>query len=197
MSAGAGRARRERILETLRGTEQPLSGSALARELDVSRQVVVQDIALLRADGHDVVATSRGYVLREGSAPSVPTRLVKVHHTLEQLGDELTCIVDLGGTVLNVMVNHRVYGAISADLNVRSRRDVERYLDGIRSGKSFPLMTVTSGYHFHRITADSEEALDEIEAALAARGYLAEVFPYERDISGSAAGPLPNAPDAR
>lgn len=182
MSAGSGRGRRERIVELLRASDRPLSGGALAREVGVSRQVVVQDIALLRADGRDIVATSRGYVLREGSTPAVPTRLVKVHHTPEQLGDELTCIVDLGGTVLNVMVNHRVYGMISADLSVRTRRDVERYLEGIRSGKSCPLMTVTSGYHFHRIMADTEEALDEIEAALAARGYLAEVFPYELEM---------------
>lgn len=182
MSAGLGGARRKRIVEVLRAAERPLSGSALARELGVSRQVVVQDIALLRADGSDIVATSRGYVLREGDSSSVPTRLVKVHHTLDELGDELTCIVDLGGTVLNVMVNHRVYGMISADLNIRNRRDVARYLEGIHSGKSFPLMTVTSGYHFHCITADTEAALDEIEAALATRGYLAEVFPYEQGM---------------
>lgn len=177
-----GSERRHAIVSELRLASGPVSGRALAEAVGVSRQVVVQDIALLRADGHDIVATSRGYVLRDATAPAVPTRLIKVHHTLEQLGDELNTIVDWGGTVLNVMVNHRVYGAITADLDVRNRRDVERYLEGIRSGKSFPLMTVTSGYHFHRIAADSEEALDEIEAALAAKGYLAEVFPYEKDV---------------
>lgn len=160
-----------------------MSGSALARAVGVSRQVVVQDIALLRADGHDIVATNRGYVLQavNSDQPSVPTRLIKVHHTEEQLEDELTCIVDLGGTALNVMVNHRVYGKITADLDIRNRRDVARYLEDIHSGKSVPLMTVTSGYHFHRIAADTEEQLDEIEQALADRGYLAEVFPYEQD----------------
>ena len=77
------------------------------------------------------------------------------------------------------MVNHRVYGKITADLDVRNRRDAERYLEGIRTGKSYPLMTVTSGYHFHRIAAETEEQLDEIEAALRAKGYLAEILPYE------------------
>ena len=177
-----GAERRGAIVRELHEAMRPVSGRALAQAVGVSRQVVVQDIALLRADGHDIVATSRGYVLREADGATVPTRLIKVHHTLDELGDELNTIVDLGGTVLNVMVNHRVYGAITADLDVRSRRDVERYLEGIRSGKSFPLMTVTSGYHFHRIAADSEEALDEIEAALAAKGYLAEVLPYEQDV---------------
>ena len=169
--------RRQAIIRELQGASRPISGSALARAAGVSRQVVVQDIALLR---HDVVATSRGYVLREGERqPCVPTRLVKVRHGVDDVGDELNTIVDLGGAVLNVMVNHRVYGKITADLDVRNRRDVERYLEGIRTGKSYPLMTVTSGYHFHRIAAETEEQLDEIEAALRAKGYLAEILPYE------------------
>lgn len=180
-----GTERRKAIVDALRGADGPLSGRALSQAVGVSRQVVVQDIALLRADGHDIVATSRGYALREADRPQVPTRLVKVRHSVEETGDELNTIVDLGGAALNVMVNHRVYGTITADLDVRSRRDVERYLEGIRSGKSFPLMTVTSGYHFHRIAADSDEVLDEIEAALAAKGYLAEVLPYEREQMGA------------
>lgn len=177
----SGHERRLRILEELHGASRPISGSALARAVGVSRQVIVQDIALLRANGHDVIATARGYVLREGDAAQVPTRLIKVHHTVDQLEDELLTIVDLGGAVLNVMVNHRVYGKITADLDIRNRRDVARYLEGIRTGKSVPLMTVTSGYHFHRIAAETEQDLDDIEAALAAKGYLAEVLPYEQD----------------
>ena len=175
--------RRGAIIRELRGAGAPVSGSSLAKAVGVSRQVVVQDIALLRADGHDVVATSRGYVLLDGRGePQVPTRLVKVCHGIDDLADELTTIVDLGGAVLNVMVNHRVYGKITGDLDIRNRRDVERYLDNIRSGKSFPLLTVTSGYHFHRIAAESEEQLDEIESALREKGYLAEVMPYEGDL---------------
>lgn len=175
--------RRAALLRELFEAPAPVSGSALAARLGVSRQVIVQDIALLRANGHDVVATARGYVLRAGEQAGVPTRLVKVHHSIDELEDELTLIVDLGGTVTNVIVNHRVYGKITADLDIRSRRGVERYVADIKSGKSYPLMTVTSGYHFHRIAAESEEALDEIESALAARGYLAEVMPYEDDLA--------------
>ena len=123
------RERRRAIMAVLEGAKGPVSGSALAREVGVSRQIVVQDIALLRADGHDIVATNRGYVLQEApSSPAVPTRLVKVRHSVEQAGDELTSIVDAGGAVLNVIVNHRVYGKITADLDIRNRRDVERYL---------------------------------------------------------------------
>ena len=176
------RERRRAIMGVLEGAKGPVSGSALAREVGVSRQIVVQDIALLRADGHDIVATNRGYVLQEAaSSPAVPTRLVKVRHGVEQAGDELTSIVDAGGAVLNVIVNHRVYGKITADLDIRNRRDVERYLRD--SGKSFPLLTVTSGYHFHRIAADDEQTLDEIEAMLKEKGYLADLMPYEDDLS--------------
>ena len=178
-----GATRRIELMNRLKQENRPLSGAELAKEFGVSRQVIVQDIALLRADGHDIVATNRGYVLREGSSDAdIPTRLVKVRHTVEQLEDELNTIVDLGGTVQNVMVNHRAYGKITADLDIRSRSGTARYLDDIRTGKSTPLMTVTSGYHFHRIAAESEEALDRIEAALAARGYLAELMPYEDDF---------------
>lgn len=183
-SGGAmpGRDRRIALIGELQRASGPLSGSGLARSLGVSRQVIVQDIALLRANGHDVVATARGYVLREGARDELPTHLVKVHHTVEEVEDELITIVDLGGVVTNVLVNHRVYGKITADLDIKSRRDVARYVADIAAGKSFPLMTVTSGYHFHRIAAESEDALDEIESQLAARGYLAEVMPYEGDL---------------
>ena len=106
-----GQERRDAIVTELTGAVKPVSGSALARAVGVSRQVVVQDIALLRADGHDIIATNRGYVLQEAQhTPTVPTRLVKVHHGLDELGDELQTIVDMGGAVLNVIVNHRVYG---------------------------------------------------------------------------------------
>ena len=114
-----GSERRDAIIEELRGAGGAVSGSSLAKAVGVSRQVVVQDIALLRADGHDVVATSRGYVLLDGRGePQVPTRLVKVCHGIDDLADELTTIVDLGGAVLNVMVNHRVYGKITGDLDI-------------------------------------------------------------------------------
>lgn len=174
--------RRQAIIQALHTADGPISGSALARAVGVSRQVIVQDIALLRANGDDVVATARGYVLREGPKPLLPTRVIKVRHSTDQVEEELNCIVDLGGAVQNVMVNHRVYGTITAGLDIRSRRDVKRFLAGIASSKSVPLLTVTSGYHFHRITADTEEQLDEIEAALDELGFLAEVLPYERDV---------------
>ena len=159
--------RRKKILEMLGQSSTPLSGGALGRAVGVSRQVVVQDIALLRTEGHPVLATARGYVLE---VPHQTERLFKMCHTTEQTREELNTIVDLGGEVLDVMVNHRIYGKVSAPLNIRSRRDVEAFVENIRTGRSTPLLNVTSGYHFHHVAADQEEILDEIEAALREKG---------------------------
>lgn len=171
--------RRKKIVAMLKKSTEPLSGAALGRETGVSRQVVVQDMALLRTEGYDIVATARGYVLNE---PKQATRIIKTCHTNEQTEEELTTIVDLGGCVLDVMVNHRVYGKVAAPLNIRNRRDVQGFMNQLRTGKSTPLLNLTSGYHFHKITAESEEILDEIEEALKDKGMLTELLPYENEI---------------
>lgn len=176
-----GEERRARILDELAKASGPLSGETLGRATGVSRQVIVQDVALLRAQGHGIVSTGRGYALA-APRPCRCERVLKCRHSVEETAEELTLVVDAGGTVEDVMVNHRVYGQVRAPLGIASRRDVRRFMDDIHTGKSRPLMTVTSGYHFHRISAPSEEVLDEIEAALRARGFLAEVLPYERDL---------------
>ena len=177
---GSGDARRERILAALRATDAPLSGGALAETCGVSRQVVVQDVALLRERGEKIVSTNRGYVLAADSEGAArPTRLFKCRHTAEQTADELTCVVDLGGCVEDVFVNHRVYGKVSSELGIGSRRDVARFMEELSSGVSAPLLEVTSGYHFHHVSAESEEVLDEVARELALHGFLAEPTDYE------------------
>lgn len=171
-----GAERRKKILSLMRQSDKPLSGSMLGKETGVSRQVVVQDIALLRTEGHAIVATARGYLLDESSET---VRLFKTCHTNEQTEEELQTIVDLGGCVVDVMVNHRVYGKMTAPLNIRNRRDVQIFMKQLETGKSAPLMNVTSGYHFHHVTAESEEVLDEIEDALKEKAMLAKILPYE------------------
>ena len=111
-----GTQRRRKLLDMMRLASAPLSGGALGRETGVSRQVVVQDIALLRTMGYPILSTARGYVLNVSKHAS---RFFKVCHTNEQTEDELVTIVDLGGTVVDVMVNHRVYGKMSAPLNIK------------------------------------------------------------------------------
>ncbi len=176
-----GAERRAQILQLLREAVVPLSGTALGNVTKVSRQMVVQDIALLRSQGQPILATARGYLL---ARPRECERLFKVRHTTEQAEEELYTVVDLGGCVVDVMVNHRAYGKISAPLAIKNRRDVHRFMENIRSGKSTPLLNVTSGYHFHHVTAESEEVLDEIETALREKGFLADFLPYESEGGG-------------
>lgn len=172
-----GAQRRKKIVELMQQTHTPLSGSALGKMTGVSRQVVVQDIALLRTEGQNILATARGYLL---DRPSEVTRLIKTCHTNEQTEEELNTIVDLGGCVQDVVVNHRAYGKISAKISIKSRRDVQAFIEQIHSGKSTLLMNITAGYHFHHISAEREEILDEIEDKLREKGFLAEFLPYER-----------------
>ena len=164
--------RRENILKLLAESDSPLSGTDLAKCLAVSRQVIVQDIALIRAAGYDIISTHRGYLLNE---PISVSRVFKVQHTDEQTEEELYSIVDLGGTVANVMVNHKVYGQMEAELNINSRKKAKDFIDDIKSGKSSPLKNITSNYHYHKVVADSEETLDMIEETLQEKGFLVTV----------------------
>ena len=137
-----GSERRDGILRTIRKSNAPVSGKRLAASYEVSRQVIVQDIALIRAAGYDIISTNRGYIL---NAPAGAERVLKVQHTDEQVEEELYAIVDLGGCAENVMVNHRVYGHIEAGLHISSRRDAGEFMEDIRRGKSSPLKNITSG----------------------------------------------------
>ncbi len=166
-----GSERRAGIIRQIQKSSKPVSGSELAKSYNVSRQVIVQDIALIRANGYDIISTNRGYIL---NIPRSVSRVFKVQHTDEELTDELYAIVDLGGCVENVMVNHKVYGHIEANLNISSRRKVYEFMNDIKSGKSSPLKNITSNYHYHTISADSEETLDLIENELRQMGFLIE-----------------------
>ncbi len=164
-----GEERRKGIVRQIQEGEKPIPAKKLAADYHVSRQVIVQDIALIRAAGYEIISTNRGYILTE---PKTVSRVFKVQHTDEQLEEELCAIVDLGGCVENVMVNHRVYGHMEANIMIRSRRNVAEFLEDIRSGKSSPLKNITSNYHYHTVSADSEHTLDLIEEDLKKRGFL-------------------------
>lgn len=94
-------------------------------------------------------------------------------HSDEQTEEELTLIIDLGGKVRDVFIYHRVYGIVRADMKIRSRRDIQDFMEKIRSGKSSLLKNVTSGYHYHTISADDDQTLDSIHKMLEEKGMLA------------------------
>ena len=146
--------RRAEIVRQIQAQAEPVSGQKLAAAYGGSRQVIVQDIALIRAAGYDIIATNRGYIL---NAPVAAKRTFKVQHSDDQLEEELCCIVDLGGCV---------------QLNINSRKKIADFLEDIRSGKSSPLKNITSGYHYHEVTADNEETLDMVEHVLKEKGFL-------------------------
>lgn len=164
------------ILEMLMKADKPLSGSYLAENLGVSRQIIVQDMNQLKADGHAIISTARGYILD-------PTqnieKIFKVYHTVEDTQKELELIVDLGATVKDVFIYHRVYGEIHAKLGICSRKDASDFCTDIMSGKSSPLMTATAGYHYHTVAARDEHTLMMVERALKENGFLAELTDYE------------------
>lgn len=166
-----GAERRDSIAKMIQESQTPVPARRLALAYDVSRQVIVQDIALIRASGYDIISTHRGYMI---NTPRTVKRVFKVLHTDEQMEEELNLIVDLGGCVENVMINHRVYGHMEAELNINSRKKIALFLEDIKNGSSSPLKNITSGYHYHQVKADSEAVLDEIEAALREKGFLTD-----------------------
>lgn len=155
--------RRRAIVNLLMSSHEPISGDLLAKQFHVSRQIVVQDITALKESGCEILSTRHGYTVRK--TPFVQ-RVFKVWHTKEDTKDELACIVSLGGIVADVFVWHKVYGKVEAPLNISTIAQVEQFLEGVRSGKSTELMSITGGYHYHTVRAESEEILDRIEAML-------------------------------
>ena len=166
-----GKERRAKILELLSTSIDAISGTELAKILGVSRQVVVQDIALLRATDKNIISTTKGYMLYVAET-SKAKRCFLVKHTTAQIGDELCTIVDNGGKVLDVIVMHDIYGQIQADLNIKTRQDVYDFVEKVTERKTVPLKELTDGIHLHTVEADSEVILDRIEQELNKKKYL-------------------------
>ena len=161
--------RRKEIVNIIMSEKQAVSGGKLSELLGVSRQIIVGDISALKADGYDILSTHSGYVIQ---GTPLCERVFKVFHTREQTENELNTIIDFGGTVADVFVWHKVYGKMTATLNISSRHQVAQFLEGVRTGKSSELMNITGGYHYHTVRAESEEVLDKIEKELKEQNYI-------------------------
>ena len=164
------KARREAILNTLSTRPAPVSASVLAAQFSVSRQVIVGDIALLRAGGADISATPRGYVLHHDVSGSL--RKVAPRHKSDQTEAELNAIVDQGCTVIDVIVEHPIYGQITGPLELSNRYDVSQFL--LRSAQTQPLSVLTEGIHLHTLSCPDEAAFTRVQNALRALGVLLE-----------------------
>lgn len=166
-----GEERRSKILYMLKNNQKPLKGGELSEQFNVSRQVIVQDIALLRAEGSDIIATPQGYILMSANPGSVK-RVIAVKHSEEDMEEELKTIVNMGGRVLDVTIEHKIYGEITGRLQLKSLFDVEEFMKKIRHGDSKPLSQLTQGVHIHTIEADDNMVMDRIIQALGGKGYL-------------------------
>lgn len=172
--------RRNKILQLLQQAEEPLSGTALADMLGVSRQIIVQDMALLRArTDSEIVSTFRGYVLIKEQTPC--SRAFKVRHAAERTREELQLIVDQGGRVEDVFIYHGVYGVVKGQLKIASKKDIDAFMERLANSVSAPLMQITDDFHYHTVTADDEKTLDHIEQCLREHGFLAPLREHEPD----------------
>ena len=168
-----GEQRRTEIRRMLLDAQQPMTGTALAKGLHVSRQVIVQDIALMRAENMAILSTNKGYLLRPDAArSSQPKRVFFVRHSTEQVLDEFMTVIDLGGRILDVAVEHELYGPIRADLLIENAQDAADFVERLAACRDNPLKVLTDDRHFHTISAPSEKLLDLIEGELRSRGFL-------------------------
>lgn len=170
-----GNERREKILHILEKAQDPIKGTDLAERLEVSRQVIVQDIALLRAKGKNILATPRGYILPKSYKKSKLIKtIVCVHESIEDLEEELRIIVDLGGKIIDVIVEHPLYGEIKSQLQIGSRYDLKLFMDEFRKTKAEPLSSLTGGVHLHTIEVEDEESFLRIKKELSKKRLLIE-----------------------
>ncbi len=163
--------RRVKILKILKNKQKSVSGSELSKILDVSRQVIVSDIALLRASGEEILSTHKGYIIGNKKNENYIYQTISCKHKRDYIEDELNLIVDEGATVVNVIVEHSVYGQITCDLYLDCRRDVRAFIKKL-NGDTIPLSQLTDGIHSHTIKCKDREALESVISALKEKGYM-------------------------
>lgn len=164
--------RRNQIAQLLRESEDPVTGSCLAKRFEVSRQVIVQDIAVLRASGLQIVSTSNGYLIPRPRVRSHIRTLQSSHNDIEALEEELSIIIDHGGRVIDVMVEHPVYGEIVVALMINSRSDLAEFITKVRQSEATPLSALTDGKHYHTIEVPNRQAFEKIIEKLKAKGFI-------------------------
>ncbi len=171
--------RRAQILWDLTVAEHPVSATKLAEKYSVSRQIVVGDIALLRAAGEDIIATPRGYIsaASQSSGMHGATKnytIACVHSNNRQMEDEMNTLVDNGCYIINVIVEHPVYGQIVAQLNCGNRHDVAEFIHKVESVDAVPLSDLTNGLHLHTVRCPDEETYERVVEELRGKGLMYE-----------------------
>lgn len=163
--------RREYIKNLLKENNGPKKGQELADELGVTRQVIVKDVAILRAEGVNIIATPEGYMVPTHHDVALEM-IIAVSHGREDICDELQTVVKYGGIVKDVIVEHPLYGEIKAMMMVKTPYDIESFMKKIKENNAEPLLSLTKGVHLHTIVVDSQENLRNIIDELKNKGYL-------------------------
>lgn len=160
--------RRRGIIQVLQKEEGPISAKQLADRFQVSRQIIVGDVALLRAEGQEIFSSPRGYLFekKKNRCASLYSGKVVCQHTAAQAERELQIIVDNGGETVDVEVEHPIYGNISSTLHIRSRHDIQEFLGKMTENEGKMLSSLTDGIHLHTIQCQSEEDFQRIKAEL-------------------------------
>lgn len=167
-----GNDRRNEILEVITTATSPVTATKLAEKFGVSRQVIVQDVALLRAAGNEILATPQGYLLVSALMGGKVTKTFACKHDWNEVAQELYIVVDNGGEVVDVIVEHPLYGELKGMLMLASRRDVEEFVQNLKETQAQPLSALTGGVHLHTVKALDEESMKNIEQALMESGIL-------------------------
>ncbi|MCM8711347.1 transcription repressor NadR [Clostridium sp. SYSU_GA19001] len=163
--------RRKLIEEFLIKRGAPQKGQDLAKELGVTRQVIVKDIAILRAEGINIIATPEGYMIPKDEKHKIK-RVIAVCHNPDEIEDELTCIVKFGGTIENVIIEHPLYGEMRGMLMIKTLYDVQNFMEKCKKYKAEPLSALTRGVHIHTIEADDKETMERIIKELKNKKYI-------------------------
>ncbi|MCC5908970.1 MAG: transcription repressor NadR [Clostridiaceae bacterium] len=164
--------RRTQIIKRLKETNKPIKGTEMATVFNVSRQVIVQDIALLRAEGEDIMATPQGYVMPQQDRSKLTKTIVSKHKTYEEMKEELEIMIHYGARVVDVIVEHPVYGEIRGVLDIGYKKELEEFIKKIKTEKAEPLSTLTEGIHIHTIEIPEEENFNKMKQELKNKGYL-------------------------
>jgi len=163
--------RREYIKNLLIENSITYKGQFLAEQLGVTRQVIVKDIAIIRAEGVNIIATPEGYLIPNEESNYV-RRVIAVSHSRNNIYNELECIVRFGGIVEDVTVEHSLYGEIRAMLMIKTIMDIEEFTKKFKDSSAEPLSSLTKGIHLHTIRADNEEIIEGIIKELKDKNYL-------------------------
>lgn len=164
--------RRKKILKILKESSNPITGSELSKALGVSRQVIVTDVALLRAKGNNILSTPRGYITVDKIGDKKYTETIAVKHGHFDIKSELETIINYGGKIIDVTVEHPLYGELKGILMINSPNELEQFINALNDTKAKPLLVLTEGVHLHTIQADSEDIIKRIKETLKQKGFL-------------------------